>query len=71
MLDIFSTEHFALKLQVYLWFPEFLKVEWEAEPSVVRPLSVEPAASLGSEADTLSTFKIRLKTFLSSLSHRL
>jgi len=31
-----------------LWFPEFLKAEWEAEPSVIRPLSVEPAASLAS-----------------------
>jgi len=47
-LDIFPTEHFALRLQVYLWFPEFLKVEWEVEPSVIRLLSVEPAASLGS-----------------------
>ena len=27
------------QLQVYLLFPEFLKVEWEAEPSVIRPLS--------------------------------
>jgi len=31
-----------------MWFPEFLKVEWEAEPSVIRPLSVEPAASMAS-----------------------
>ena len=37
--DLIVTEHFALRLQVYLWFPEFLKVEWEAEPSVIRPLS--------------------------------
>jgi len=27
---------YPLRLQVYLWF---LKVEWEAEPSVNRPLS--------------------------------
>ena len=39
ILDIFLTEHFVPKLQVYLLFPEFLKVEWEAEPSVIRPLS--------------------------------
>ena len=39
---------FALRLQVYLWFPEFLKVKWEADPSVIRPLSVEPAVSLAS-----------------------
>ena len=36
---IFLTEHFVPKLQVYLLFPEFLKAEWEAEPSVIRPLS--------------------------------
>ena len=41
--DIFPTEHFALKLQVFLWFPEFLKVEWEAEPSVIKPLSCGPS----------------------------
>ena len=46
LLDIFLTEHFVPKLQVYLLFPEFLKVEWEAEPSVIRPLSVEPATSI-------------------------
>jgi len=27
---IFTTEHFGLRLQVYLRFPEFLKVELEA-----------------------------------------
>jgi len=39
LLHIFPTELFALRLQVYLWLAEFLKVEWEAEPSVIRPLS--------------------------------
>ena len=29
LCNIFPTELFALKLQVYLWFLEFLKVEWE------------------------------------------
>ena len=29
----------ALRLQAYLRFLELLKVEWEAEPSVIRPLS--------------------------------
>lgn len=32
-------EHFAIKLQAYLWFLQFLKVEWEAEPSAFRLLS--------------------------------
>ena len=57
--------HFALKLQVYLLFPEFLKVEWEAEPSVIRlPLLWNQLSVCVWEADTLSNFKIRLKTLL-------
>ena len=30
---MFSTEHFGLRLQAYLWSLEVPKVEWEAEPS--------------------------------------
>ena len=33
---IFPIEHFVLKSKAYLWFPEFLKVEWEAELSVIK-----------------------------------
>ena len=29
-------EHSALRLQAYIWFLEFPKEEWEAEPSVIR-----------------------------------
>ena len=68
LLDIFQTEHFALRLQVYLWFPEFLKVEWEAEPSVIRYLSWLNQLPVYVR-DTLSTFKIRLKTFLFEKAH--
>ena len=65
LLDIFLTEHFTPKLQVYLLLPEFLKVEWEAEPSVISaPLLWNKLPVNVREADTLSTFKIRLKTFL-------
>ena len=39
--NICKIEHFTLRRQVYLWFLEFLKVEWEAGPSLV-----EPAASI-------------------------
>ena len=49
-------------LHVYLWFPEFLKVEWEAEPSVIRLLWNQLPVYVR-EADTLSNFKIRIKTF--------
>jgi len=42
--------------------------EWEAEASVIRPLSVEPAASLCSGSS--STFKTRLKTFLLNKVHK-
>lgn len=35
---IILTEHFSLRLQAYLWFLEFLKVDCEAEPSAVGPL---------------------------------
>jgi len=52
-LDIFLTEHFALRLQVYLWFPEFLKAEWEAEASVINQLPVWVQ-----EAETFFTFEI-------------
>ena len=57
LLDIFPTEHFAPKLQVSL------KVEWEAEPSVIRPLWNQLPVYVW-EVDTLYDFKIRLKTFL-------
>jgi len=49
-----------LKLQVYLWFPEFLKEDWEAKPSVIRPLSCGTSYQFMS----ISNFEIRLKTFL-------
>ena len=40
--------------------PRGSKVEWEVEPSA----PVEPAPVWVLEADTVSTFKVRLKTFL-------
>jgi len=64
LLDIFSTEHFALKLQVYLWFPEFLNVECEAEPSVIRPLSCGTSCQYmsGKQTPSLSpTLRLGLK----------
>uniref|UniRef100_A0A3Q2PEX1 Ig-like domain-containing protein n=1 Tax=Fundulus heteroclitus TaxID=8078 RepID=A0A3Q2PEX1_FUNHE len=36
---MFLTEHFAFRLQVYWWFLESLKVEWEADPLAIRLLS--------------------------------
>lgn len=44
-----TTEHFAVRLQVYLWILEFLNVEREAELSYSSP--VEPARK------TFKTFK--------------
>jgi len=41
LLQDWNTEHFAHRLQVYLLFPEFLKAEREAEPSVIRRLSLQ------------------------------
>ena len=69
LLDIFQTEHFALRLQVYLWFPEFLKLEWEAEPSVIRPLSCETSFQFGFRKQTPSlTLRLCLKlSFLKKL----
>ena len=65
--DVFPTEHFAVTRQVYLWFLEFLKVEWAL--SVIRPFSCGTSCQYELpvcvwEAETFSTFKIRLKTFV-------
>ena len=61
--DIFPTEHFTLRLQVYLWFPEFLKVEWEAEPSVIMSLSCGTSCLFGFRKQTPS-LSLRLGSFL-------
>ncbi|XP_041838388.1 up-regulator of cell proliferation-like [Melanotaenia boesemani] len=46
---MFRREHFALRLQVYWWFPESLRVDWEAEPLAIRPLSYGSSSQLSSE----------------------
>jgi len=53
-----------LKLQVYLWFPEFLKVEWESEPSVIRPLSCGTSQNMSGKQTPSLTLRLALKTFL-------
>jgi len=52
-----------------LWFPEFLKVEWEAEPSVIRPLSCGTGYQYMSGKQTTSvTLRLGLKlSFLIAL----
>lgn len=32
---IIPTEHFVVKMQAYLWFLDFPKLEWEAELSAI------------------------------------
>ena len=49
---MFLKEHSTFKLEAYLWFLDFPKVEWEAELSVIMPL----------HCGTISTFKVKLKT---------
>ena len=66
--DIFPTEHFTLRLQVYLWFPEFLKVEWAAEPSVIRPLSGVGRRVAG--VNTLHLLTVMLDISKSSVLYR-
>ena len=39
LLRVSAQLPWSLKLQVYLWILEFLKVKWESDPSVIRPLS--------------------------------
>lgn len=31
-------EHFALRLQTYLWLPGYLWMEWETDPTAFRPV---------------------------------
>lgn len=50
-----AEDHFSLRLQAYSCFMEFLKVEWEAAPSAIRPLS-----QFGFGETNTSTFKIDL-----------
>ena len=65
LLDIFLTEHFAPKLQVYLLFPEFSKSRMGGRAfSYQAPLLWNKLPVNVREAETLYTFKIRLKTFL-------
>lgn len=40
-------EHFALRLQLYLWLLGYLKVVWEAEPSGIRHVVCGPSFQLG------------------------
>lgn len=47
-----------------MWFPVSLKVKVKAEPLAIRPPAVEPAPVQVWEAGTISSFKIKLKTFL-------
>ena len=61
-LDIFLTEHFAPKLQVYLLVSKS-RMESRAF-SYQAPLLWNKLPVNVREADTLATFKIRLKTFL-------
>ena len=57
-------DHFAPKSQALLLFQKSERVRWEVEPSAIWPPSfVEPATTLGLEADTISIFKVKLKTF--------
>ena len=59
------TEHFAPKLQVYLLLPEFSKSRMRSRAfSYQAPLLWNKLPVNVREADTLSTFKIRLITFL-------
>ena len=51
LFHIILTEDFTLRLQSYLWFLQFLKREWELSVCVW-------------DANTLSTFKNRLKSLL-------
>lgn len=50
--------HFGPRLQAYMWCLEFLKLEREAETSVIRLLSCEPASSLGSEFPFLCSLQL-------------
>ena len=58
----------TLRLQVYLWFPEFLKVEWAAEPSVIRPLSGVGRRVAG--VNTLHLLTVMLDISKSSVLYR-
>ena len=57
------TEHFPLRLQGHLWFREFTEV---GRQSLQLPGSslLQPAPSWCLVKQTISTFKMRLKTFL-------
>lgn len=58
---IITTKQFSL--QVYLWFINFLKVEWGSEPSAVGVLSCGSSSQFRFwETNTHSTFKTRLQT---------
>ena len=57
---IVPMDHFALKTQSPLCFLESVKVGWEAEPSASRLLS----CGTSSHSNTISTFKVKLKTFI-------
>uniref|UniRef100_A0A669B839 Reverse transcriptase domain-containing protein n=1 Tax=Oreochromis niloticus TaxID=8128 RepID=A0A669B839_ORENI len=59
-------EHFALALQAYLLFLEYLKVEWEGEPSVFRPLFCGTSFQFGFGRQILSPL-LRLGLKLSFL----
>lgn len=60
---IILTEHFALRLQAYLWLLEFSKVELEIE--TCRALFCETSSKFRFGRQTyFSTFKSRIKTFL-------
>ncbi|MGL4878619.1 hypothetical protein, partial [Paraclostridium dentum] len=43
---IILADHFDLRMQAYLWFPEFPKVEWEAEPLAIKLLSCGTSSQL-------------------------
>lgn len=46
--QVFPAEHTHTQTEGLLVVPEVVKVDWEAEPPVIRLLSVELAPSLGS-----------------------
>lgn len=55
-------KHFALRLQAYSWF--LVHCSSCSSRMGDRPFIMEPASSLDLERDTLSAFKIGLKTFI-------
>lgn len=68
LFQMYLSEHFAFSLQVHGWFLDVLKIEWEADPLVIRLKDGSSGTSSQFESlrqtDTLSTFKTGIKTLL-------